>query len=159
MVILVSGSVGTGKTSISRLIAKKLNLEYLDVNKIIKDLKLRERYLKKLDTYEVNIDKLNEVLIKIIKNNKNLIIDSHLSHYLPSNYFDYCIICKCDIKILKNRLKKRKYSEVKIRENLDSEIFDVCLVEALENKHKVIVINTDKKTISACVDEILKKIK
>lgn len=159
MVILVSGSVGTGKTSISRLIAKKLNLEYLDVNKIIKDLKLRERYLKKLDTYEVNIDKLNKVLIKIVKNNKNLIIDSHLSHYLPSNYVDYCIICKCDIKILKNRLKKRKYNEFKIRENLDSEIFDVCLVEALENKHKVIVINTDKKTISACVDEILKKIK
>ena len=60
---------------------------------------------------------------------------------------------------MKKRLNLRKYNKAKIRENLDSEIFDVCLVEALENKHEVIVIDTSSKSIGVCVDEITKKIK
>ena len=48
------------------------------------------------------------------------------------------------MKILKKRLKKKKYSENKIRENLDAEIFDICLNEAKESRHKVIVIDTTK---------------
>ena len=46
--------------------------------------------------------------------------------------------------MLKNRLKKKKYSKDKIRENLDTEIFDVCLNEAKENRHKIIVMDTTK---------------
>ena len=47
-------------------------------------------------------------------------------------------------KNIKRRLEKRKYNKEKIRENIDCEIFDVCLTDALENKHKVIVIDTTK---------------
>ena len=115
---------------------------------------------KKLDTYEVDISKLNAFLIKLINSSKKgLVIDSHLSHYLPEKNVDYCVVCKCDLSILKKRLNLRKYNKAKIRENLDSEIFDVCLVEALENKHEVIVIDTSSKSIGVCVDEITKKIK
>ena len=159
MIIIVSGSVGTGKSSISKELARKLKFKYIDVNKLVKENKLRDKYIKELDTYEVNINKLNKFLIKLIKSSKNLVIDSHLSHYLSNNYVNYCVICKCDIKVLNKRLKLRKYSDIKIRENLDSEIFDVCLVEALENKHKVIIVDTSKNSISKCVNEVLNKIK
>jgi adenylate kinase len=64
---------------------------------------------------------------------------------LPSKYVDLCYVTKCDLKTLKKRLEKRRYSKEKIRENLDAEILDVCLIEALENKHKVKVINTTKE--------------
>ena len=73
-----------------------------------------------------------------------MVIDSHLSHYLDKKYVDLCVVVKCDIKVLKKRLEKKKYSKAKIRENLDSEILDVCLVEALENGHKIKVIDTTK---------------
>jgi len=53
-----------------------------------------------------------------------------------------CIITKTDLKRLKKRLQKRKYSKAKIDENMESEILDICLVEALENKHKVKVVYT-----------------
>jgi broad-specificity NMP kinase len=46
------------------------------------------------------------------------------------------------LKKLKKRLEKRNYSKSKIRENLDAEIFDVCLVEAKEKGHKIKVIET-----------------
>ena len=159
MIIAVSGSPGTGKTDISKYLAKSLNYIYLDVNEVIRKNNLRGKYLKKFDSYEVDVNKLNKILIKIIKKNNDLIIDSHLSHYIASRYLNYCIICKCDLKVLKKRLEKRGYNAIKVRENLDSEIFDVCLNEALENKHRVIVVDTSKKNVKICVKEILKKLK
>ena len=85
-----------------------------------------------------------------------MIIDSHLSHYLPKKYVDLCIVTKCGISELNKRLKKRKYSKAKIKENLQAEIFDVCRQEALKNKHKVITVDT-AKTIN--ITSIAKKLR
>ncbi len=158
MIICVTGSAGTGKTEVAKALTRKLNYKYIDVNKIIKEKKLKQKYLKELDTYEVDIKKLNKILISLIKKNKNLIIDSHLSHYLPGKYADYCVVCKCNLDVLKKRLEKRGYSTGKIRENLDSEIFDVCLIEAIENKHNIIAADTSEKSSADCVREIIKTI-
>ena len=43
---------------------------------------------------------------------------------------------------LKKRLEKRGYSKQKIRENMDAEIFDVCLNEAKEEGHKIKIVRT-----------------
>src|SRR3989344_9131342 len=144
-VFIVTGSIASGKTTLSRLLAKKYHAIYIDVNGLIKEFKLYLNYNKKLKAYNVNTNKLNKFLINLIKHSKNnLVLDSHLSHYLPSKYVDLCYVTKCDIKQLKNRLMKRRYNKEKIRENLDAEILDVCLTEALENKHKVKIIDTTK---------------
>lgn len=143
--VVVTGSPGTGKTKIAKKIAKEKNAKYLDVNKIIKKYKLREEYDKKRKTWIVDVSKLNKVLIDLIKKSKKkLVIDSHLSHYLPKEHVSLCVVCKCDLKILKKRLEKRGYSKAKIRENIDAEIFDVCLNEAKEFGHKVKVVDTTK---------------
>ncbi len=153
-VIAVSGTPGTGKTTLSKKLSKKLGFYYLDVNRIILKHKLSEGYDKKRRTKIVYINKLNTALIKEIgrikKNNiKNkeyngIIIDSHLSHYLPRKYVDFCIVAKCDIKELNKRLKKKKFNRNKITENLQAEIFGVCCNEAIERKHNIIIINTAK---------------
>ena len=144
-VIIVSGSIASGKTTLARLIAKKYHAIYINVNDLIKNYKLYSSYNKKLESFNVNVNKLNKFLINLIKNSKNnLVLDSHLTHYLPSKYVDLCYVTKCELKELKKRLEKRKYSKEKIRENLDAEILDVCLTEALENKHKVKIIDTTK---------------
>ena len=142
--IIVSGSVGTGKTVIAKKLAILLKTDYINITELVKENKLG-KYNKKYDSYEVDIKKLNNFLIKVIKKSKkNLIIDGHLAHYLPKKYVDLCIICKCDIKKLKKRLKKRNYSNKKARENLDVEIFDSILEEAKDRKHKIIVVDTSK---------------
>lgn len=177
-VLIVTGTPGTGKTTLSVKLAKKLDFHYIDVNKIVRKHKLSERYDWKRKTKVVDVRKLNKALIKEIsaikkssitkknniklsnikksKNNqeiinnkikrikKGIVIDSHLSHYLPKRYVDLCIVTKCDLKELKRRLKKKKYSGAKVRENLDAEIFDICMNEAEENRHKIIVIDTTK---------------
>ncbi|MBW2981137.1 AAA family ATPase [Candidatus Woesearchaeota archaeon] len=144
--IIVTGTPGTGKTTLAKKLNKKLGYDYIDVKEIIKEDKLKEGYDRKKKCYIVDIKKLNKVLVETIKKAaKSIIIDSHLSHYLPKKYVDLCIVTKCNLKELKKRLEKnKKYSKSKVRENLDCEIFDVCLNEAKEAGHKVIVIDTTK---------------
>ena len=144
-VILVSGTPGTGKTTYAGKLAKKKGYLYVDVNKVIASNKLSEGYDKKRKTKIIDTAKLNKVLIKLIneekkKKTKGLVIDSHLSHYLPKRYADLCVITKCSLKTLKKRLVKRGYDKDKVRENLDVEIFDVCRIEALERGHKIKII-------------------
>ena len=116
--IIISGIPGTGKSSLAKFISRKTNFKILDFKKILKENKLNETYDTKRNCYFIDIKKLNKVLIKIIKNSKNnLIIDSHLGHFLPRKYVNLCIITKCELKELKRRLIKRKYSNLKIKEN------------------------------------------
>jgi len=144
MAIIVTGSVGTGKTTFAKKLAEKLNYKYIDVNKIISEKNLEEGYDKKKKCKIIDTDKLNKVLIDMIKKDTNLVIDSHLSHYLPKKYVEKCYVTKCNLKELEKRLKKRKYSKEKIRENLDAEIFDVCLTEAKEQGHDIEIVYNNK---------------
>lgn len=159
-VICVSGTPGTGKTILSKRLAKKLGYLYFDVNNFILKNKLYGGYDRKRKTKVVDVSKLNKELIKEIisltekpineKLNKKIkkphgvIIDSHLSHFLPKKYVKLCIIAKCGISELNKRLKNKRYGKNKIRENLQAEIFDICLNEAVERKHKIITIDTTK---------------
>jgi len=140
--IIITGSPGTGKTTIAKKLAKSLKIKYLDVNTIIKDYKLSEGIDKVRNCDIVDTAKLNKVLVSLI--NEPVIIDSHLSHYLPKKYVSICLVTKCELPILKKRLQKRGYSEAKVRENLDAEIFDICATEAAEAGHQVEVVETNK---------------
>ncbi len=145
--IIVTGTPGTGKTTFAKKLCRKFKLEYLDANNIIKQKKLKERYDSKRKTYVVDEKKLALELVKEIKkSNKVFVIDSHLSQFIPVRYVKVCFVTKTDIKILNKRLKKRRYDKEKIKENIQSEIFDICLNEALENKYKIIIIDTSKRT-------------
>lgn len=148
--IIITGTPGTGKTMIAKKLSKIVGFNVINVNDIIKKNKLSEGYDKKRKCIIVDVKKLNKALIKIINNCKKncccsgLIIESHLSHNLPKAYADFCIVTKCDLKELKKRLIKRRYNAEKVRENLDSEIFDICLVEAAEKGHKCVVVDTTR---------------
>ncbi len=151
MIIIVTGTPGTGKTTLAKALAKKLKINYLDVNNVIEEYKLRESYDKKRQTYVVDENKLNKILIQKIKEYKDLIIDSHLSHYLPKKHIDICIVTKTDIKTLKKRLEKRKYAKNKVKENLDAEIFEICHTEAQDQGHNIIIVDTTKNKIQTCI--------
>ncbi len=144
--IIVTGTPGTGKTTVAKQLAKKHNATYVDVNAVIKENRLRESYDKRRKSYVVDINKLNKVLIKIIADAKkhkiSLVIDSHLSHYVPAKYVDVCYVTKTSLKKLKKRLQKRCYGKHKIEENMQCEIFDICRMEAQEAGHKIKVVTT-----------------
>lgn len=155
MTICITGTPCTGKTTLAKILSRKLRYRYVDVKRLIKKNRLYEHYDKKLKTYIVEPKKLNNFLIKKVIDSNNLIIDSLLSHYLPKKYVDLCIVTKCELKELKKRLEKRRYPKEKVRENLDAEIFDICLNEAKEKGHYTFVINTTKGIKKQAVMQII----
>jgi len=138
--IIVTGTPGTGKTTLAKALAKRFSLKYVDVSAMVKD-GLSEGYDKEKDCEIVDTGKLADVLGRL---DEKSVIDSHLSHYMKKEDVGVCFVCKCDIRELKKRLEERGYSETKARENLDSEIFDICATEARESGHKVIEVWTDR---------------
>jgi len=145
-IVIVTGTPGTGKTVLAKRIAKRYGHEYVDVTGIIKKYRLAECYDRKRKTNIVNEKKLAKLLEKIIqlarKHREKLVIDSHMSHFINPKYVDLCIVTKCGLKELEKRLKKKGYHKAKIEENLESEIFDICFVEAKEKGHKVKIVLT-----------------
>lgn len=155
--IIVTGTPGTGKTTVAIQLAKKIKYQYVDVNNIIKKEKLSSGYDRKNKCKIIDEKKLSNVIVKMIKNAESgLVIDSHLSHHIPFSAVDICIVTKCNLKLLKRRLSRRKYGKKKIRDNLDCEIFDVCLNEAKETSHNTIIVETDKKLD---YEKLIRKIK
>jgi adenylate kinase len=152
----VTGTPGTGKTTVAKKIAKLMKADYVDVNTVIKSNKLSEGYDRKRRCKIIDVKKLNKCLGKIIeKSNRFTVIDSHLSHYLPKELVLKCIVTKCNLKLLSMRLKRRGYPTAKVKENLECEIFDICLNEAQEAGHDTIIVDTSKK---ADYEPLIKKI-
>jgi len=145
MIICVTGTPGTGKTELAKLIAERLGFKYIDVNKVIDDNDLKEEYDEERDTYIVDENKLAEILEKMIDKEDDLVIDSHMSHYISPEKVDWCIVTKCNPKELRKRLEKRCYKKEKIEENVEAEIMDICKNEAEELGHNIIIIDTTGK--------------
>ncbi len=149
--IIFSGIPGTGKTTVAKQLANILGAEIIDVNEVIDAKHLCEEYDKKRQCQIIDVKKLSNVLQHVVNNfrkrkkTKFLIIESHMSHFLPANLVNYCFITKCELKELSNRLKKKGYSKLKISENLEAEIFNVCYEEALQRGHNVIMVDTTAK--------------
>lgn len=164
-VITITGTPGTGKSTLARELSLLLHYLVLDVKQFVKEHSLSEGYDRKRRCAVVDARKLNKALISELKclkaqnkGIKGVIIDSHLSHFLPSGQVDLCIATRCSLPVLKKRLISKGYPEAKVRENLDAEIFDTCLVEAVERKHRLLVVDTTKKSARKIARIILPEI-
>ena len=145
--ILVTGTPGTGKTTLAKKLSLLLDYAYFDVNSFARSAHIYGSYDRKRQTYVVDEAKLARSLVKVRGKalntaKKGIIFDSLLSHYLPRKYADLCIVTSCSLKALEQRLQKKGYGKAKIRENLDAEIFDTCLTEAVEQGHKILKFDT-----------------
>lgn len=74
------------------------------------------------------------------------IVDHHGSDLFPERWFDLVIVLQCDNTVLYDRLEKRGYTVKKIQENVECEIMQVTLEEALDSYKLEIVTKLQSNT-------------
>jgi adenylate kinase len=80
-------------------------------------------------------------------------VEGHFAHLLPC---DRVVVLRCRPDELKRRLMKRNYSEKKIRENIEAEVLDVCLIETVElhDPSRILELDTTAYDPAYCADHI-----
>lgn len=160
MIIAISGSVGVGKTTISKMLAKLIGYEAVELNKIAEQFKLKQ--VKNLQTFDFDINKTLEFIEKEYAN-KNVILEGHFSHLLSPDFVDVLIIVNRDTKELYDEYVSRGYNEKKIQDNLEVENFNVCFYEAEEEGYVdsqfIVIENNEELEIEEIVYTLNKKLK
>jgi len=136
--IIVTGTPGVGKTSLSILLTDKLKEKFqtdkfihVNVGKIILEQKLYTNWNEEFDVPEFDDEKVLEVLEPMIKEGGK-ILDFHTVDFIPDELIHLIVLLRCNNTVLYDRLSARNYSEKKIRENIECEIMEVTADEVKE---------------------------
>jgi adenylate kinase len=146
--VLVTGTPGTGKTTLSRLLAKALDGEYVNLVMLLRPCTESCSLDTERKTRVVSITKLRKALVSAARHAESgLVIDSHIPFKLPSAIkLEGTIVLRCSPHVLERRLRRKRWPRSKIRENIQAEILDICLWDAVQTYgwKKVTQIDTTK---------------
>lgn len=155
--IAISGTPGTGKTSVGQLLKDRLGGELIDLSSVIKELGLFTGMDKERDTLIADLDGLRKYLTTYLEQSTaQCIIVGHFADEVPERNLGYLIVLRCHPVLLTQRLRKRKWSYKKILENVQAEILDVCTSQALQHhsSEKIFEIDTSQLSEREVVDVI-----
>lgn len=149
MRISVTGTPGCGKTTVSKPVAERLGLEYVDVG----GFAIREGFVtgRERGSYIVDEKKIKRKLATI----DDCIFDWHYSEILGA---DYVFVLRLNPRLLFKRLSQRRYSKRKLKENLMAEMLDVCLASALAHnpaQNVFEIMNTNSKKTASTIVKIV----
>ena len=162
MIVALTGTPGVGKTAVSQILQNE-GFDIIDLNKLAVEHDFWIGTDKQRDSKIIDIKQINTYVTETYKEKDLIIIEGHLSHLLKS--VDNVIVLRCHPIELKQRLLTKGWSTEKIRENIEAEILDVILCEAvdLHAKTNMFEIDTTDKSIdkvaSAVVEIIRNKFK
>ena len=143
MVIIVTGTPATGKTTFAKQLAKEKGYAYMDLGEFAVMHGFAVEEDKKRKTIVIDHEKLVKHLVNELDRDTKIVIDGHFSHELPPSIVEHCYVTKTKLPALKKRLETRKYSKEKVQENIEAEIFDTCHQEATAKGHTITVVWTD----------------
>ncbi len=163
MLIVITGTPGTGKTSASAILGKMLGVPVLHLREFVRTKGISIGFDKNTRSEIVDLKNLGkELKTEITKREtrslkRSVLIEGHLACEirLPASYV---FVLRCNPRELRKRLKERGYPAQKIEENLVTEMLDYCTQNAEANypKSKIVEIETAGKNAEQTA-EIMRK--
>lgn len=157
MIIFLTGTPGTGKTTVSHMLKEQLSVKLADLNQIVEDEKIYTGYDPQWGYKIVDIPSLCQKLNDIIdKSERNLLVEGHLSHFCDGA--DLVFVLRTHPSVLEKRLQNKGFKDTKVRENVTAEVLDICAFEAYQKyQNKAHEIDTTDKSPLEVV-ELIKKV-
>jgi len=157
-VYIVTGTPGTGKTTVSTILSERLGARHIELSKF----SIENGYVVEDDfereTKVVDMDALRVAVMDIIKETTSpVIVDGHYAHELVDDAMvSHLFVLRRQPWGLKAVLEARHYSNGKVWENLEAEIMGVITGEALElvPESKISESDTSNQTPDETVDQI-----
>jgi adenylate kinase len=152
MRIIITGTPGTGKSTIAAMLAEEMGLELVGIANVVR------KTMRLGPTHEVDLKRLGKVLAFLSKK-KDYVVEGHLACELrlPA---DFIFVLRTEPKMLKKRMRARGYGKNKIEENLMAEMLDYCTQRvAAEYKIQPLELDTTRRRPEASVKEMLQAIK
>jgi adenylate kinase len=158
MWVAITGTPGTGKSSVATLLQKQ-GYTIVRLHQLARENKCIDGIDTKRNSQLIDVNKLNNSIKTHFDKDVLVFFEGHIGHLLKA--IDKVIILRCHPKKLKKRLMKKKWSSKKIKENIDAEIIDVILCEAVEHHSKgnIFEIDTTNKSIEKVVTIIIDIVK
>ncbi|WP_445476375.1 adenylate kinase family protein [Methanococcoides methylutens] len=150
MIIGLTGTPGTGKTSVCRILEDH-GYRVIHMNDLIKGEHLYSEVDKERDTVVADMGRVFSRVCELVGDDDGVtILDSHMSHHIA----DIVIVLRTSPPELRERLKARNYSDSKVEENVEAECLDVILVESVEWCQKVYEVNTTGRNAEDVVEDV-----
>ena len=157
-VILLTGVPGVGKTTIAALLSERLKGVHVNLSELALAEGLVTGYDSIRETSIVDLERMTTRLMEIIREGRDpLVIEGHFSQDVvsPERVSNVFVLRRAPWR-LKDELESRGYNPEKVKENVEAELLDICLVEAIEAYGKEKVCELDTTGIKP--DEIIETI-
>lgn len=148
MQIALTGTPGTGKTSVAEALGQELDSQVMAVNALA-DETATERDDER-DAAIVDPEQL-QAAYERRDIPGDAILEGHLAHHLPA---DVTVVLRCHPDELGERLRNKGWGERKVQENVEAEAIDVVAGEAMQERETVMEIDTTGKDPAAVAHEI-----
>ncbi|XP_052102479.1 adenylate kinase isoenzyme 6-like [Mytilus californianus] len=136
--ILITGTPGTGKSTLAEELAQRASLNYINIGDLAKEGNLYEGFDPQYNCPIIDEDRVLDELEDQMGQGGN-VIDYHGCEFFPERWFDIVFVLRTDNSILYTRLESRGYNGKKLEDNIQCEIFQTILEEARDSYKTEIV--------------------
>lgn len=149
-----------GKTTVAKEVARKLGIRYVNVAELAVSEGLIASYDAERRAHVIDEKAVKRRLRKLASEG-DAVVDTHVATAVPPELVDVAVVLRLDPRELKKRLEARDYPPAKVMENVQAEILDSCLIEAVETfgVERTFEIDTTGKSTKQVVEEILRVVK
>jgi adenylate kinase len=158
-VLIVTGTPGVGKSSVSRQLSSRLHAELVSIGDLVREEGLYVRADRKRDTLVADMEKVsNRINNIILHSSEMLVIEGHYAvDVVPTEAVKLVFVLRRDPGELRKILRSRGYEGGKVNENIAAEVLDVCLYDAVERHgtDKVCEIDVTGRKTGEVTEEIM----
>ena len=130
--ILISGTPGVGKSTHASELATRMGLKYININELAQEGDMYHGWDSELESNIINEEMILGEIEHSVKKG-GCVVDYHSCDMFPKSWFRLVFVLRTDNTVLYDRLEKRGYNELKMKNNIECEIFQELLEEAREH--------------------------